>query len=548
MSDETKEILLVDVSAFYAAAWHSTNPDEEADAPARATVRRVRHLASRYQHVAVCVDAPRSFRHDMHPGYKQNRAEKPEGYRQQLRNALHVLTQDGFPMWRFDGCEADDVIASATKLARAAGHKVTIATGDKDLFQLIDAGVCVLQTKWDKATNAPVDIVYGADECRERYGVWPTQIGDWIALMGDTSDNIPGVPGIGEKTAAKLLADHTNLLGVIDAARAKRDEHAAALAAGQKSTLPKAVESILANEQQLTLVCRLVALKDDLEINVAAAFERREPKALKKPAEPVPKEEQSMTVSDGDFEPANDPKPGVLTGRDDERYSNENDAVDALNRQNGHAAPSVEAVPEPQQTAAIQKKNDGPPQADALARVLIPGTNEWSMALEPNSLARAQWFALQVYESRVFPGFPTPQSAMMAIIQGRELGIPALAALRGTHVLKEGKLAMAAQMIIGLVLKSKLHTFFKCTERTAKQSTWKGHRKGDPDPEPTIVTYTIGDASLAGLTGGNWQKRPTEMLAKTAGVQLARLLFPDIVGGLYSIEELGELGDESEAA
>ena len=165
-------------------------------------------------------------------------------------------------------------------------------------------------------------------------------------------------------------------------------------------------------------------------------------------------------------------------------------------------------------------------------------------------MRQAKWLAEVLHDSRVYGNFPSWQAALAALMQGRELGIPAIASMRLTHVI-EGKLAMHAHLIIGLIHKSGKATTFKPTERSATKSTWKGHRKGDSDPEPTIITYTIEDAKRAGLVrgGSNWEKRPAEMLSKTAGVQLARLLWPDVVGGLYFPEELGhDVAEEREAA
>src|SRR5262249_38399940 len=121
--------------------------------------------------------------------------------------AVDALNLAGFEK---DGFEADDLISHFTRKGREKGYEVVIVSGDKDALQLVGAGVRVLNESKDK--------IYGPDEVKERYGVTPEQIPEVFALMGDTSDNVPGVKGIGEKTAVKLIQEYGTLEALLKAA------------------------------------------------------------------------------------------------------------------------------------------------------------------------------------------------------------------------------------------------------------------------------------------------------------------------------------------
>lgn len=154
-------------------------------------------------HIGVIFDPPyRTWRREMYPAYKANR-EKADDLTPQLEMTYHLLKTWGIYTAAFRPLEADDVIGILAKKAEAKGHGVRIVTRDKDLAQLvtdktklIDLGQKIGQ---DEVT------VLGREQVKTKYGVWPEQIVDWLAIMGDTSDNIPGIPGFGKKTAADML-------------------------------------------------------------------------------------------------------------------------------------------------------------------------------------------------------------------------------------------------------------------------------------------------------------------------------------------------------
>jgi DNA polymerase-1 len=162
-------------------------------------------------HVAVVLDAGgKNFRHEMFPDYKANRPPAPEELKVQIPMVKEVIQALSLPLLQEEGCEADDVIASICQQAVAAGFEVVIVSGDKDLMQLVGKNVVMY--------DSMKEVVYDPEGVKKKMGVPPGQILDLLALMGDTSDNIPGVYGVGQKTASKLLKEHGDLESVLSAA------------------------------------------------------------------------------------------------------------------------------------------------------------------------------------------------------------------------------------------------------------------------------------------------------------------------------------------
>lgn len=192
-------------------------------------------------------------RTELQPAYKQNRAEMPEDLRPQEDWLQANVSLLGLPTLMLPNTEADDLIASYTCAAVAQGAEVFIATNDKDIFQLVTDRTRIYST--GKASgSAEGFLLLGPDEVRERWGVEPAQIGEVLALTGDSSDNIPGVPGVGEKTAAQLIREHRSVGELL--------ERLPALAnAKLRDKIEAARGQILANRQ-------MVRLDDDLSLPV----------------------------------------------------------------------------------------------------------------------------------------------------------------------------------------------------------------------------------------------------------------------------------------
>ena len=165
--------------------------------------------------VAVAFDVKRrNFRHDLYEGYKGSRKGMPEELAVQLPYCKQVLEALGCTLYGVEGYEADDIIGTFAKRCRQSGEQCVIATGDRDSLQLVGDGVSVrlARTSMGKAES----VLYDAQRIAEEYGVTPPALIDIKALMGDSSDEIPGVAGIGQKTACQLIADFGSLDGVYE--------------------------------------------------------------------------------------------------------------------------------------------------------------------------------------------------------------------------------------------------------------------------------------------------------------------------------------------
>src|SRR5205085_4034213 len=211
-------------------------------------------------HLAVAFDEEaKAKRSEIYSGYKATRGAPPEDLSPQFPLVRRVLEALRVPAIGFPGYEADDVIATLVRRARAQGWEVVIVTGDKDLMQLIDGSVRSYDSMYEKW--------YGPAEVEEKWGVPPGQVADLLALTGDKIDNIPGVPGVGEKTAAGLLKEYGNLDNVL------------ANAAGVKK--PKLRENLLASLDNVRRGRRLIALYEELPLPVQ--LEDLERKAIDEP-------------------------------------------------------------------------------------------------------------------------------------------------------------------------------------------------------------------------------------------------------------------------
>ena len=209
-----QQLILVDGSAFLFRSYFSTlsqNLTNESGFPTGAmfgVVNAIKHLQRKYQDAKIIMifDAKGSnFRHEMFPDYKANRSPAEDDLVVQIEPLYKIVKAMGFHFLCEQGVEADDVIATLSKLAREEGIETIIASGDKDLFQLIGGNIKQLDMKGK---------LYGEEEVKEKMGVNPNQILDLLALTGDSADNIPGVPSVGPKTASKWLELYESIEGV----------------------------------------------------------------------------------------------------------------------------------------------------------------------------------------------------------------------------------------------------------------------------------------------------------------------------------------------
>lgn len=210
MSAEKKPLILVDGSSYLYRAFHAmpalTNSKNFPTGAIYGMVNMLRRLLNDYEpeHVVVVFDAKgRTFRDDIYAEYKANRKEMPPELVKQVEPIHRVIKAMGFPILMIEGVEADDVIGTLALQATKAKVDALISTGDKDLAQLVNEHVTLVNTM----TNTVMDV----EGVKEKFGVLPKQIVDYLTLVGDTSDNVPGVPQVGPKTAAKWLQEYNSL-------------------------------------------------------------------------------------------------------------------------------------------------------------------------------------------------------------------------------------------------------------------------------------------------------------------------------------------------
>jgi DNA polymerase-1 len=205
-----RKLILVDGSSYLYRAFHALPPLSNSKGEPTGAVLGVLNMLNKMikeelpDRIAVVFDAPgRTFRDDLFEQYKAHRAAMPDDLRSQVQPLLDVVAAMGLPLLRVAGVEADDVIGTLAKQGAESGYDVLISTGDKDMAQLVGTRVGLINTM----SNTRLDRA----GVKAKFDVFPEQIVDYLALVGDTSDNIPGIPGVGPKTAAKWLNQYQTL-------------------------------------------------------------------------------------------------------------------------------------------------------------------------------------------------------------------------------------------------------------------------------------------------------------------------------------------------
>jgi DNA polymerase-1 len=245
-------VVLIDASGWLFRAYHALPPLNNAKGEATGAVFGMTNMLKRllrdYQpeHLAVVFDAPgKTFRDEIYAHYKATRQETPEDLSAQFPVIVEMVRAMGLPVLQVVGVEADDVIGTLARQAQHAGHEVLLVTSDKDMAQLVNDRVAMLDTMKDRKLD-PAGV-------EEKFGVPPERIIDYLTLVGDTSDNIPGVPLVGPKTAARWLKDY----GSLDALVARAAE------------VPgKAGENLRASLEQLPMARRLATIHCEVELPV----------------------------------------------------------------------------------------------------------------------------------------------------------------------------------------------------------------------------------------------------------------------------------------
>lgn len=503
MSDK-KPVLLIDLSGIYFAKFHA-----QGDSSLNITERTIADVDKCHQGnydrlVAICCDSGKSFRKDIDPQYKANRPEKDATLIETLNVTKEKLRDQGFLLWEAPGFEADDIIATAADKLVSDGHKVTIASSDKDLCQLVSDNVTSLSTQtWALRDKSGV---------KERFGVDPGLLGDWLALVGDKADNIAGATGIGEKTAAKLLNQYGSLNALYVALTVKPEdvlptqksakENERRIKAGIAGrVLSSDAQALIDSKANVMLARKLVTLSFDAPIKVEEIYAERKPKSMSD-------EFSDIAISSGKSESA--------------KVVPANDNTVAI----GELVPAVE-------TAVIATK-----AVDALT--------QFDSNLQPTGMAGAWWFVQKAVTSRLYSRkFGSPEAALMAVARGKDYGLSPAASLEMLQMI-EGKICPPAQLLAAMAKRSPNCLYF-VVEANGNTATARTKRKGSPIEE--TVTFTTEMAKKANLVkpGGAWEKSEEDMCVARASSKLARRVFPDETCGAYSFEEMQDVNNQEAA-
>ncbi|ABI83389.1 DNA polymerase I [Francisella tularensis] len=247
-----KKIVLVDGSSYLFRAYHAlphlTNSQGEPTGAIIGVINMLKKLPIMYdtEYVAVVFDAKgKNFRHQLYPQYKAHRKDIDDELRVQIQPLHQIIEKMGFAVIIEDGVEADDVIGTLAQKLQKQDYQIIISTGDKDMAQLVTDNIVL----YDSMKNVTTDVA----GVLEKYQISPHQMIDYLALMGDSSDNIPGIPKVGPKTAVKWLQDYQNIDGII---------------ANQQQIKGKVGENLRNNIDLLKLSYQLATIKCDLELDL----------------------------------------------------------------------------------------------------------------------------------------------------------------------------------------------------------------------------------------------------------------------------------------
>lgn len=557
---------LLDASGMFHPIWRVKEAQNKPTGDAAAeTVQALRERAAAgdADYIVACCDAERCFRYEIameyrsvfpdYRGYKANRPPKDAAMMAALDRMIDELEQDGTPIMRATGFEADDVIATLTGWAVANGIDVEIVSEDKDLLALIrdadpDSGspsVVVIRRDGTRQTSA---------ECIARMGVPPELLPHLLALSGDTSDGVRGLPGIGQKTAAALLwgerdsgewrkTPFRNFTEIVNAAveeqalveQIEREKLRRRVEKGTKQgvtdqkiadtlkiTLDDVAtlrvypafdfpadykprfakdvrQSLIAYSASYDIGLRLTTLRTDVPLDFAAVTAPRVPKpkgpsadwkARGERAKQRAAEEETIVADLGDF------------NEEEEQTMSDQTIIAPPSAPLPVAteAPVVHTALVVESGAGIVPPGPEPKQSAAitLARTENNTSRLARYVLEPRNYQEARDAAEDAAASRLYKGITAPAEALQIIMKGRKYGLTVADSLQMIHMI-EGKPSMSAQLIIGLVMSSGYAEYLDFCDVTEQSATWETKRRGGR--RPMRWSFSVDDARKA-LLGG----------------------------------------------
>lgn len=489
-----QRILLVDISWLFRRFWHSQPESAERNTAAQKVLDRLTTLENE-AHVICCLDAPPYKRKELFPAYKGQRAEPSEELNAAKRWLFQQLKAQGYPIARSKGYEADDVMATLAELLIDGEHceDVWLYGCDKDMWACLGPGVY----QYVPGDGDKPDELRDETWLVDNHGIHADQVTSYLALVGDASDNIPGCPGVGAKTASKLLGQFYSVEVMLAKAHEDPSEFCKATNSQRLCT------RLLENEEQVLLARRLVTLFRNVPLDVTSLLERQPPTPIEVPDELPPPQ----------AEPANDEASAA------------------------EEPPTVEGEP-------VVAGDEGPPQSSVVvpagdvvrSSALAVTSPSWEHGLEPLDNRQLAWMAQRLAESNLYSRFSWQGIYAVALL-GRSLGLGVAQSLQNFSVV-EGAPRPGWQLIVAMATQHPDCEYLMCVETTREQATWETKRRQNPRPQ--TLTYTFQDAVDAGLVRpkGPWEKYRANMLRKMAAVHLCRMVYPDSkASGLYVPEE-----------
>jgi 5'-3' exonuclease len=473
----------------------------------------------------------------------EERAQKRHLYSELQRLSLNIAWAQGY--------EADDVIATLAKEYSTWCNDVRIVGTDKDAAQCLNEHV----TQYIPPVGDKDWEVRDVAAATAKFGVPPELMTLFQGLMGDTSDNIPGVKGIGKVKAAELANKYRTLTKLAEGMATEASK-------GAKSAV---LDSLAANWENLVVSIKLATLDTGVPLDTESLLVVREPLPHKPressmdvpfdgftgnetpmpepppppPSPPAPKEPLKVAA-----ELYQEKLPEIQkAAKDAELLEQEHD------REREQSAENDTTSNEPGDKAAESVRRHRAPATQALVTQTKYGLV--TADLQPMDLTSAYQMSGWLFRGGLFAQFKSEAQIFTVMVRAKELGIGITTALAGHHII-DGKPVASADLIRALAERDANFEYLMPIEITATKVTWRGKHK----KQPTYVdySYTVEDAKLAGLIrsgnygkSSNWQTRPQDMMMKTAGSKLARLLWPGATMGCYCPEEMGYTAEELEA-
>ncbi len=593
-------VLLIDLSALYHAAHHVVAENESITRVQELTIGGVRKaigmVASEFIDgsgnadigknllVAVCCDSRGSWRKKLYADYKSHREAKPESFYGMFEATKRKLEDEGYLLWSADGYEADDIIATACDSAVMEGHDVVIASHDKDLCQLASDHVTILRTH-DWKFAKPEDIL-------NKFGVTPFQLTDYLALMGDTSDNVPGCKGVGAKKAAELISTYGSISRIYDAVLAKNEDgswkkdgdkylHNAATIFEPFWKSNKAMRANLADcFDQVMLSRKLVSLDARAPIDFKQIYQERKMKNLSEGIDLTESDESGIDddvanlITSGKVEEI---KKVFPTANQVENKVADNVTVEAKAPEQATTPAKAESPTDTGSTFASALTGLGPRDGAvsfcAVGQGTVPHVEatvepraltvvaEFTKQLEPRTADGALKMARVLFDSRLYGKYSSAEQIFAAMARGRAMGYCGAEALDlfWPMDLPTGRvLAPKAHLVIHLGESHPDCEYLILVESDWEKATYAIRRKSWPKGREVTMTYTVDDAVQAGLTvkellpppvdekgqrvkdtRNPWQKNRRDMLRKQCGVLIVRSVLPGAGLGLATYEELG---------